>query len=223
MSFRTPIATMRAFLRDRRGVSFLEFALALPVFMALFLSGAEVANYVTTKMRMSQLALHVADHTARIGAGSLLAAKTISEKQVNDVLTGAGVQADKLNLYSNGRVIVSSLEPDPANSGKYKIVWQRCRGIKNVTSSYGVQGASNLSGMGPTNQVVTAPASGQTIYVELYYEYQPIIQSRYAPATSMRETAAMPVRDTRATTNSVTVLTNTEAAPAHTCNLFTTT
>lgn len=223
MSFRTSMRTARAFIRDRRGVSFLEFALALPVFTALFLSGAEVATFVTTKMRISQLALHVSDHTARIGAGSLLAAKTISEKQVNDVLTGAGVQGGRLNLYTNGRVIVSSLEPDPANSGKYKIVWQRCQGVKNVTSSYGVQGASNLSGMGPTGQVVTSPSTGQAIYVEIYYEYQPIIKSRYAPAANMREIAAMPVRDTRATTGGVTALTNTENVTSHTCNLFTAT
>ena len=119
------------FRRDIRAIAFVEFALSLPLFTMVMMGGIEIANFVTTKMRVSQLALHVADHIARIGTGSQLAAKTISEKQINDVLTGAGLQADRLNLYTRGRVIISSLEPDTVNttSGnkRYKIAWQRCQ------------------------------------------------------------------------------------------------
>ena len=215
--YRTTLARLRS---DTSAVAFLEFALALPVFTALMLGGIEVSDYVTSKMRISQVALHASDHIARIGTGSLLAAKTISESQINDVLTGAGLQAGRLNLYTNGRVIISSLEPDTVNSSsgnkRYKIAWQRCQGLKAHVSSYGNAGATNLVGMGPVGQQVTAPDDGATIFVEVYYEYQPIINARFSPPVQMTEIAAMPVRDRR----DLTQIYNTENVTVHNCNTY---
>ncbi|MGE5722806.1 MAG: TadE/TadG family type IV pilus assembly protein [Sphingomonadales bacterium] len=217
---RTALTKLRS---DTSALAFVEFALVLPIFVAMMVGGIELSNYVTTKMRVSQLALHGADHIARIGSGSLLAAKQISETQINDVLTGVGLQAGRMNLYTNGRVIISSLEPDPNHSGKYYIHWQRCQGLKTKTSTYGAAGADNLSGMGPTGAQVTAPANGQTIFVEVYYEYQPIINSRAfiinssnTTLTRMDEIAAMPVRDARDTTQ----IYNTENATVHNCSTY---
>jgi hypothetical protein len=215
------ITSLRSLFRDRRGVAFVEFAYSLPMFLTLMLGGAEISNYVTTKMRMSQIALHLADDSARIGSGSQLVAKTISETQINDVLTGAGLQAGGLSLYSKGRVIISSLEPvaSPNTTNRYKIGWQRCRGTKNVTSSYGNAGDTNMLGMGPTGRQVTAPDNGGTIFVELVYDYTPIISNRWAPTVTIREIAAMPIRDRR----DMTQIYNTENATRHLCTSFTST
>lgn len=213
--------SLRSVFRDRRGVAYIEFAYSLPMFLTLMLGGAEISNYVTTKMRMSQLALHLADHAARIGSGSQLAAKTISETQINDVLTGAGLQAGGLSLYSKGRVIISSLEPvaNPNTTSRYKIGWQRCRGIKNVTSTYGNAGDTNMTGMGPTGRQVIAPDESGTIFVELVYDYAPLISNRWAPTLTIREIASMPIRDRR----DMTQVYNSENAPQHLCSQFTTT
>jgi Flp pilus assembly protein TadG len=209
-----------SFLRDRSGVAFVEFAYTLPVVTVLMLGGVEVSYYVTTKMRVSQLALMIADNAARIGSGSQLAAKQISETQINDLLTGAGFQSGKLNLYTNGRVILSSLEPDTTNSTstskKYKIAWQRCLGAKNRTSTYGVAGANNLAGMGPTGRQVTAPDDGATMFVEVYYRYKPLITSRLNLTLDMVEIASMPVRDRRDTTQ----IYNSETATVRNCSTF---
>lgn len=215
------LSRLRRLAADASAVAYVEFALTLPVFLTMALSGAEIANYVTTKMRMSQLALHIADHSARIGSGSPLASKQISETQINDSLTGAGVQGGTLGLFTNGRVIISSLEPvaNPNTTNRYKIGWQRCRGVKNHASSYGVAGATNLTGMGPAGRQITAPEGGATMFVELYYEYQPLISSRLAPSGTMIEIGAMPVRDRR----DLTQIYNTEGAQASTCNRFTAT
>ncbi|WP_332810554.1 TadE/TadG family type IV pilus assembly protein [Sphingomonas sp.] len=215
------LASLRSVFRDRRGVAYVEFAYSLPMFLTLMLGGAEISNYVTTKMRMSQLALHLADHAARIGTGSQLAAKTVSETQINDVLTGAGLQAGGLNLYSKGRVIISSLEPvaNPNTTSRYKIGWQRCRGIKNVTSSYGNAGQTNMTGMGPAGRQVIAPDDSGTIFVELVYDYKPIISNSWAPTLTIREIASMPIRDRR----DLTQVYNNEGAPQHLCSQFTTT
>lgn len=206
----------RGLLRDNRAVAAVEFALTLPVFLTLTLTGAELINYSTTKMRISQVALHLADHAARIGAGSPLAAKTITETMINDTLTGAGLQAKELELYANGRVIVSSLEPvaNPNPTNKFKIAWQRCRGSKAYASSYGTTGATNLDGMGPSGRLVKAPENGATMFVEVSYTYQPVVSATLAPSPNIVEIAAMPVRDTR----DLTQIKNTEGAPVASCS-----
>lgn len=204
--------------QDRSGLAAVEFALSAPVILGMFLAGAELTNYALTKMRMSQIALHVADNASRIGTNSLLTNPQISEAQINDLLIGANLQAGTLSLSTRGRVIISSLEPDPANSGKYRIHWQRCYGGKTWTSSYGVQGAVNMAAMGPTGQQVTAPAGGGVMFVEVAYDYQPLISARFVPSTLIKDIAAMTVRDDRDYNgNGNTGVYNNEGVTASTC------
>jgi len=186
------------FRRDTSGVALLEFALTLPILLLLSLTGAELTNYITTKMRVSQISLHLADNAARIGSGSQLALKTISESDINDLFIGANMQSGELALQTNGRIILSSVEEDSAHTGKYKIGWQRCYGSKTSHgSTYGVAGANNLTGVGPTGRQVTAPSGGAAMFVEVYYEYQPLVKTSLAPANNFIEIASMMVRDRR--------------------------
>ena len=194
------VRSHRRLVSDTSGVALLEFALSLPILLALSLTGAELTNYIISRMRISQIALHLADNAARIGSGSQLQAKTISEADINDLLTGAGMQSGELALFTHGRVIISSLEPDPANSGKNRIRWQRCRGAKTAqVSAYGPANTTNLNGIGKTGRLATAPTDGATMYVEVYYEYQPLLKASFAPNTNFREEASMMVRDRRDT------------------------
>ena len=122
------LARLRHVITDRRAGAAVEVGWALPVMTAIAFTGAELTNYVTTTMRVSQLALHVADNAARIGTGTVLANKQITEAQINDLLTGAGLQGGQLDLYGNGRVILSSIEP-VANPNPTKA--RRRRGAEN--------------------------------------------------------------------------------------------
>ena len=187
--------------RDKSAVAMMEFALVLPPLILMSLTGAEITHYVTTKMRISQLALHVADNAARMGTGSLLSAKKVSEADINDVFTGAGLQAGELALYTKGRVIISDLEPiaNPNPTNKYKIVWQRCQGAKTShLPSYGVANDTNLDGIGPAGAQVTAQDDNATMFVEIYYEYTPLIGvGNRAPSLTMVQIASMSVRDRR--------------------------
>ncbi len=186
---------------DDSGVALTEFAFALPILLVMSLTGAELTNYITTKMRMSQVALHLADNAARIGTGSQLVAKTITEADINDLFVGANLQAGELNLQANGRVILTSLEPtaSPNSAGTYKIGWRRCYGAKtSYARKYpSTTQTTGLSGLGPTGREVTAPDNGATMFVEIYYEYRPLVRTSLAPDTSMTEIASMIVRDRR--------------------------
>lgn len=202
--------------RDRSGLALIEFAFAMPILMMLGLTGAELTHYITTRMRVSQVALHLADNSARIGTGSQLAAKTITETDINDLLTGAGLHAGELDLYTHGRVIISSVEPvaKPNTTNRFKIAWQRCRGAHGYVPQYGEQGDTNLVGVGPVNQQVTAPDNGAAMFVEVAYRYQPLIDANLAPDVEIREVASMLVRDTR----DLTRIYNTENAERALCD-----
>lgn len=214
-------ARLASLLPDTRGLALLEFALSLPVVLGVVLAGLELTNFTITKMRVSQLALQVADNGSRIGTASLLTAPQISEAQINDLLAGANRQGGTLGLFTNGRVIVSSLEPDTSHSGKYQIRWQRCKGAKSVASSYGTQGTTDMVAMGPTGRQVTAPTNGGVIYVEVVYDYQPLVFERLVPHQTIREVAAMTVRDDRDFTgNGGTGVYNNEAVTPASCSAF---
>lgn len=203
--------TGRKLRRDQSGLALLEFALMLPILLTMSLAGAELTNFVITKMRISQIALHLADNAARIGTGSQLQAKKITEADINDLLVGAGMQSGELNLFTNGRVIISSLEPmaSPNTGNKYKIRWQRCAGNKTAHGSgYGKVGVTsgpdqgvNMTGMGPAGRQIGAPEDGVTMFVEVYYEYKPLIKTSLSPSSEITEVASMMVRDRRDTTD----------------------
>lgn len=216
---RSFLRRLRTLGRDTGGAALLEFALTLPILLTMGLTGAELTNYIITKMRISQIALHLADNSARIGSGSQLQAKVITETDINDLLTGAQLQSGELDLLANGRIIISSLEPvaNPNTTNKYKIGWQRCKGAKTTkTPGYGVAGQSsgqNMNGMGPAGRQAIAPESGSTMFVEVYYEYKPLIKTSFSPDTSMTEIASMMVRDRR----DLSAIYNVENATRSTC------
>ncbi len=193
---------LRRLRRDQSGVALLEFAFTLPILLLLSLTGAELTNYIITRMRISQIALHLADNAARIGTGSQLQAKQITEADINDLFVGANLQSGELGLKARGRVIMSSIERSTVNTANSRIRWQRCYGDKTAhTSSYGTAATvTNVTGVGPAGRQVNAPANGVTMFVEVYYEYQPLVKSSLAPSADMTEIASMMVRDRRDTT-----------------------
>jgi Flp pilus assembly protein TadG len=211
-----PLLRLRRLGRDTSGLALLEFAFIMPILLTMSLTGAEITNYVVTKMRISQIALHLADNSSRIGAGSQLQAKTISENDINDLLVGAQFQSSELDLFANGRVILSSIEPVayPNTTNRFKIRWQRCKGTKTShASSFGRAGDTNLTGVGPANRLATAPEDGSTMFVEVYFEYKPLVKTSLAPSMNMTEIASMMVRDRR----DLTQIYNAENVAAATC------
>lgn len=218
---RTKLRAVIARLRgDLSGVAAVEFALTAPIVLTMFLSGAELTNYAIAKMRVSQLALHVADNGSRIGTDSVLALKQVSEAQINDLLIGANLQAGTLDLEERGRIILYSLEPmaNP-NQAKFYVHWRRCYGERVYNGSYS-QGTDNLTAIGPVGkQVTSVPSGGGVMYAEVEYEYKPLISARLVPSTIMRDTAAMIVRDDRDYSgNGGTGVYNNENATASTCS-----
>jgi len=198
---RTGIRANLLRLRDETGgLALTEFAFSLPILMVLMASGLELSNYVLATKRVGDLAAMVADNASRMGMRSAgLSVHQISEAEINDVFTGAALQADLSDFTENGRIILSSLQRN-ADDGQW-IAWQRCFGNNGLGSTYGDQGdgasGTAFEGMGPANSRVQASRGTAVMFVEVSYNYEPIFPVMSLPARTLREFAVFNVRESR--------------------------
>lgn len=200
--------------RSRSGIAMTEFALGMPVLLVAGLWGVELANYAITNMRVSQLAMQIADNASRTTDTSVIEDRKLFEADINDLLVGANLQAgDSLDLFEHGRVIISSVEvwnqsyycglsggscPGGAPAeGQQFIHWQRCKGKKVHNPQFGHQNAALPRGIGPTGYEVFAPDDGALIFVEIAYDYQPLVSSRFVGNPTISAIASFVVRDDR--------------------------
>ena len=201
---------------DRGGLALLEFALGLPLVLTLGLYGVETANLALANLRVSQIALNLADNASRVGLTSNLTTVQLREVDMNDVLQAARIQGARINLSKYGRVIVSSLEE---KSGTQRIHWQRCFGLMKGTgyeSSYGTTkvtdgtddkpatqgtdvstGKGSDAGMGDSGAKVVAPSNSGVMFVEVNYQYQPIAPNWLTGPKRLHYIASFIVRDNR--------------------------
>lgn len=173
-----------------------EFALVLPVFLILVLGGLELTQLALIHMRINQIAVTVADNAGRVRTG-------IDESNIYEVFAGANLVGESLNFAQNGRVVLSSLEPNGivgASAGQM-INWQRCFGALPVAPRYGAQGAGRTNavlaaGMGPTGNKIVASDGTAVMFVEVSYHYTPMIFfSLPASAENIRYETAFNVRE----------------------------
>lgn len=193
------IRYLRTVLADNRALAAVEFALALPVLLTLGLLGLDTANFVITHMRISQVALHVADNASRVGELNVLVARKVHEQDINDVMIGAAHYAGGLDIATNGRIILSSLERN-AQGGQW-IHWQRCFGAKVHPSSFGNAGdgasGTALAGMGLPGNLITASSGDAVMFVEVAYDYQSISPFSVLDGREISYTGSYLVRDPR--------------------------
>ena len=115
------LESLRTLARDTRGLALTEFAFAAPIFLMLVLTGLELSNLALSHLRVSQMAMTVADNAGRVTSG-------IDEANIYEVFTGADYASSGLDFEPNGRMVPFSLAHN-CRSGSDEgstIVWQRC-------------------------------------------------------------------------------------------------
>lgn len=198
----SPRNLLRDLARETGGVSLVEFALAMPILLSMGLYGTELAYMTMVNMEVSQIAISVADNASRLGqTDNSSVTPTITETQIDSVMAGALAEGNSFNFNTNGRIILSSLEMN-STGGQY-IHWQRCRGSLAAISAYGNAGAT-VSGMGPSNHLITASSGSAVMFAEVYYQYKPLFGTMFMGNTTMRREAAFLIRDDRNLTTGVT-------------------
>jgi Flp pilus assembly protein TadG len=229
---------------DRGGLAMIEFALSAPIVLGIGCYGTEMANLALVNMRVSQIALNLADNASRVGAFSSLTTQQLREVDINDILQAARYQGTGINLTTNGRITISSLE-NVAQSydtqAVQRIHWQRCLGAKsgtgfdgqfktNVATTAGsVAATSNsdtnrgydLSG-GITDNgtaAIMAPGGAGVIYVEINYRTTPLFGTWLSAPQTIHYIASFVVRDRRDYSQ---IYNPSPAVTPSTCNLYTT-
>jgi hypothetical protein len=181
--------------QDSSGVNLIEFALVLPILLALTGFGVELTNTAFTTKKVGDLAVLAADNASRMGHRNV----GISEAQINDVFIGSQLQAGIPDFAENGSIVLSSLQRN-ADGGQW-IAWQRCFGENGVGSAYGEEGdgetGTSFRGMGPPDNLVTAPAGSAVMVVEVSYDPHRVLPFVSAPVRPIREIFAFIVRENR--------------------------
>lgn len=219
-SLQKPVRSLR---HDAGGVGVIEFAYVLPIFLLFGMMGVELAYFGIANMRVSQIAMTVADNISRAKDGVRLTQPRLREVDINDNLLGARVQGgESLKILDEGRIIVSSLQRNAAN--RQTITWQRCKGKLNVSSRYGVEGATEPSsgtggfqGMGTGSSRVRAEPNSAIIFAEVAYSYKPLFSETIFGPQQIRREAAFFVRDDR---NLTQVFNDAPGASVSSCNKF---
>ena len=195
------IRQLLRFAGDRSGTAVTEFALSLPLLMTAGLGGVELTNRAIVQMQVNQLAVQIADNASRIGDTSTLDDRKIYESDMTDIFKGADIQAGKgIDLFEHGRVTISSLEVVPDTEDSQYIHWQRCKGKKPQASSYGIAGDGldgSMTGMGPGDEQVYAIKFEAVMFVEVAYDYQPLVGGIFTPDQQVTATASFYVRNDR--------------------------
>lgn len=183
-----------ALAQDTDGVAMVEFAMVAPVLLALILGGLELSNFALAHMRVNQIAMTVADNAGRIPT-------SVDEANIYEVFAGAEVLGDNLEFEDNGRVVLSSLQDNKGNGGNkgQMIHWQRCWGELDIEPAYGEQGKgrsdNSLSkGVGKGPKKMTAADNTAVMFVEVTYDYQPLVGPNWIAARQIRHESAFNVR-----------------------------
>lgn len=229
------LAHLRRLFAQRTGVALTEFAFGLPIVLGVGCYGVETANLAMANLRISQIALNLADNASRTGDLQSDNSVQFREIDINDVLTAARLQGEPWDLTTRGRITVSSLEE---HGGKQYIHWQRCLGLKSgpfFDSRYGTApvsagtqvgtayaGTVVSGGMGETGAKVIAPDDSGVMFVEISYEYAPVFSSLWIPGGYARVhyVASFIVRDRRVFDQ---IYNPSPAVTRYTCNRYTAT
>ncbi|MXO90295.1 TadE/TadG family type IV pilus assembly protein [Pontixanthobacter aquaemixtae] len=201
----------RALSDNQSGISIVEFALVLPVLLTLGLFGTEIARMATVNMTVSQIALSLADNASRLGqTDNAAVAPTITEDNVDAVLSGAIRDGQSIGLQENGRIILSSLEYDGFTDRQF-IAWQRCRGDRDAQSDYGNDTDKNgingprINSMGSGANPITARDGEAVMFVEIEYRYEALFENPFGSGDRiLRKEAAFIIRDDRNLTPGLT-------------------
>lgn len=151
---------LRRFARCERGAIAVEFALVLPVLLALLLGAADVSWLVYAEHKTTRIAMSLADLTAR--------AEELSPTDITDLFAAVARVAEPFDIVADGRAVVTSVT-NPNGTGA-RIAWQRANGRRSATSRIGAPGATaDLGGDITVRQ-------GETIVVgEIFLRFRPLV------------------------------------------------
>ena len=146
-------AHLTRFLRDRDGVSAVEFALTLPLMIALYFGGAEISQGISIDRKMTLTGGAVANLAAQV--------QTISNADMTNIFNAASSVMAPYST-SNLKITVSCLNID--STGKVTVSW-----------SDTLNGTARAAGSSVTIPAALVIPNTSLIYSEVSYDYTPAV------------------------------------------------
>jgi Flp pilus assembly pilin Flp len=156
---------LRKLWRDRRGVAAIEFALLLPVLMALFIGCLEVTFKIWSTQKAEKLAVTLADVIAQ--------SQEVTINDLESLVSSVDKIMEPFPFGADGVVIISSVYlPQPEEDqplGEPIVNWQHTKGTYSATSKIGTTGnEATLPDDFDLNE------RDNVIVAEVFYKYTPI-------------------------------------------------
>lgn len=153
------LGALRRFGRDRRGLSALETAFALPVAVSLTLNGVEITRYLLLHQKAERATMTVADLVSQ--------GEALTVADLTNIFRAGAFITEPFDFDADGAMIVSSV----VGSATGPIVeWQRAFGAPPQGSGLGGQGGSASLPQG-----FTVNQSESVIMTEIYFRYRPMV------------------------------------------------
>jgi len=152
---------MHSLRSNQEGVAYLEFAIALPFLLTLFLGSVEVTRYIIITQKVEKSSVTISDVVAQ--------SETIGVTQLNQLITAVGEVMQPYTFNTNGYVIITSVTKTGTNNPI--VNWQYFGGGSWLRPSLvGSQGTVAILPNG-----LTLNDRDTIIIAEVYYNYQPMM------------------------------------------------
>ncbi|USG62937.1 pilus assembly protein [Sneathiella marina] len=160
-----------SFIRNRRGVAMVEFAMLLPLLMLLAAGSFEVARYALIMQKLDRIVATLSDLVARSGN------ETMTETEVSNIMDSAFYMAQPFDITGDAMMILTSVEGRAGQAPQ--ILSQRSSGtVAGAASTIGttINGNATLPSAFPDAGSGETLNDGETLIVaELVYNYSPYL------------------------------------------------
>ena len=95
------VARIRRFLRDNRGNLAVELGMAMPVLVALLLTGVEITRFVLINQKVERTSATIADLVAQ--------SYGMSEAEMSSLFKASRFVMDPYDIDQHGQIVVSSI------------------------------------------------------------------------------------------------------------------
>ena len=163
-----------------RGSALVQFAIVLPLFVALTLGGFEATRLIVGQQKIQHAAGAVADLVGQSEAD-------LTEAGLGTLMAAARLIADPLDIAAGGRVILSSVTVDEDGA---RLNWQRSDdGALGQTSRIATGAAVVLP-----QEILDLPQEGEElplIVAEVFFDYRPRVGGTWIPGTTLYGSAVL--------------------------------
>ncbi len=154
----------RLWQRTQRGIAAVEFALTLPIWIAMLMGVGDGSYYLLVNEKCDRIAYSVTDIVTQYS--------TITKANLNDILLATSQLMNPFPFGANGVVVISSIfQP---STGSPIVEWQYSGGGTLASQSSKI-GSTNGNAVLPNG--LTLNANDNVIISEVYYHFTPLFVS----------------------------------------------